>query len=454
VASNKLDQAAYFSRRTFLQAGGISAVGLGLPQLLDSRLAQAAKSGAAPAKSCIMLYMIGGPPQHETFDMKPEADVGVRGEFSPISTTVPGLDICEHLPRLARLADDYSVIRSVHHDGTFHATGVHYNLTGWKHAPRNGQPLLSRRDSPSIGSVLQQLEGGRELPAAVQLPLWITQDGPGQEWAGQHAGFLGPRYDPLIMDYKGGQPGTLPPDFVPGAVNQGARFEQRVELLRSLDRSAFSGSTPAELRSKLVQQEAMSVLHSSPKWQAFCIDDETRPTRDRFGDHHFGRSCLVARRLVEAGVRLVTVAWPITKEFTHFDTHADNFPTMKKNLPPMDQGISALLEDLTDRGLLDETLVVCTGEFGRTPSINPNGGRDHWGSVYSTLLAGGGIRGGQVYGSSDKHAALPKDNPVHVSDFVATIYHALGYDHNTKVIDYLGRPHYIVPGRPVMPLFR
>ena len=279
------------------------------------------------------------------------------------------------------------------------------------------------------------------------------RNGPGQEWAGQHAGFLGARFDPLIMDYKGGQPGTLPADFVPSVRNTGPHFERRVALLQPLDRNTFSGEANAQYRSKLFQQEAMGVLRSSPKWQAFCLDDETQTTRERFGDHDFGRSCLVARRLVEAGVRLVTVTWPIGKEFTHFDTHADNFPTMKKNLPPMDQGIAALLHDLKDRGRLDDTLVVCTGEFGRTPAINPNGGRDHWGSVYSTLLAGGGIVGGQVYGSSDKLGANPKDNPVHVSDFVATIYHALGYDRNTRVIDETGRLHYIVQGRPVMPLF-
>ncbi|MBT4866503.1 MAG: DUF1501 domain-containing protein, partial [Planctomycetaceae bacterium] len=422
MALSEVEQVENISRRVCLRAGGVSAFGLGLPQLLGSRNALGAGSSAATAKSCIMLYMIGGPPQHETFDMKPEAAVGVRGEFSPISTIVPGLQICEHLPRLAELANRYSLIRSVHHDGTFHATGVHYNLTGWKHAPRVGQPLLSRRDSPSIGGVLQQLEGGRgELPTAVQLPMWITQDGPGQEWAGQHAGYLGPRFDPLVMDYKGGQPGTLPSAFVPGTENTGSRFEQRVDLLQSLDRNRFSGKTASISHSRFIQQEAIGVLRSSPKWQAFRVDDETQTTRERFGDHDFGRSCLVARRLVEAGVRLVTVTWPLTKEFTHFDTHANNFPTMKKNLPPMDQGISALLGDLSDRGLLDETLVVCTGEFGRTPSINPNGGRDHWGSVYSTLLAGGGIRDGQVYGSSDNHGAIPKDNPVHVSDFVATI---------------------------------
>ena len=462
VDLNKLQQAQHFSRRTFLQVGSVFAGGFGWSQLARSQTATAAGKRGATAKSCIMLYMTGGPPQHETFDMKPQADAGIRGEFFPISTTVPGLQICEHLPRLARLTDHYSLIRSVHHDATFHAAGVHYNLTGWKHAPRNGQPLLSRRDSPSIGGVLQQLEpASSPLPPAVQLPMWITQDGPGQEWAGQHAGFLGPQYDPLVMDYKGsGQvfaasdspPGTLPEDFVPGSENTGARFERRLKLLRGLDQRLLAERSQDD-RSDHFEQEALGVLRAAPKWQAFCIDDETQATRERFGDHHFGRSCLVARRLVEAGVRLVTVTWPITKELPHFDTHADNFPTMKKNLPVMDQGISALLGDLLERGLLEDTLVVCTGEFGRTPVINPNGGRDHWGSVYSTMLAGGGIRGGQVYGSSDKNAATPKDSPVHVSDFVATIYHALGYDRNTKVVDFNGRPHYIVPGRPVLPLF-
>jgi len=449
--TGRIEQAAHFSRRTFLRAGGAAALGVSLPTALPRPL-QAAGPGLGKARSCIMLYMIGGPPQHETFDMKPDADENIRGEFQPIPTAVPGFQVCEYLPKLASLADTYSIIRSVHHDQTFHAAGVHYNLTGWQHAPRAGQPFLSRRDSPSIGAVLQQLEdGGKELPAAVQLPVYITQDGAGTEWAGQHAGFLGPRYDPLIMDFKGGLPGTLPKDFVPVAQNVGERFERRGKLLRRLDRNEFASASARQLASS--QREAMGVLSSSPKWQAFCIDDEPVKTRQQFGETHFGRSCLVARRLVEAGVRMVTVAWPIRPELPHFDTHAENFPTMKKNLPVMDQAIAALLSDLKDRGMLDDTLVVCTGEFGRTPVINPNGGRDHWGSVYSTMLAGGGITSGQVYGSSDKIGSQPKNNPVHVSDFVATIYHALGYDRNTRVIDYQGRPHYIVKGRPVLPLF-
>jgi hypothetical protein len=451
MTADRNEQAAFFARRTFLRAGGISALGIGLPAGLPSQPLQA-EEGLGKAKACILLYMIGGPPQHDTFDMKMDTADNIRGEFQPISTAVPGFQVCEHLPRLAGLADTYSIIRSVHHDQTFHAAGVHYNLTGWQHAPRAGQPFLSRRDSPSIGAVLQQLENrGKELPAAVQLPVYITQDGPGTEWAGQHAGYLGPRYDPLIMDFKGELPGLLPKDFLPGLQNVGERFQRRGTLLKRLDRNRpVSESVRQQANS---QREAIGVLQSSPKWQAFCIDDEPVKTRQQFGETHFGRSCLVARRLVEAGVRLVTVAWPIRPELSHFDTHAGNFPTMKKNLPVMDQAIAALLGDLKDRGMLEDTLVVCTGEFGRTPVINPNGGRDHWGSVYSTMLAGGGITSGQIYGSSDKQGAEPKDNPVHVSDFVATIYHALGYDRNTRVIDYQGRPHFIVKGRPVLPLF-
>ncbi len=446
------EQAGHFARRTFLKAGSISAGGLLLPQLLQAE--DRVRSHEPTAKSCILLYMLGGPAQHETFDMKPEAAVGIRGEFSPIATAVPGLHVCEHLPRLARLAQHYTVIRSVHHDATFHGAGVHYNLTGWEPTPRVGQPMLDRRDPPSIGGVVEYFEGKRTgLPASVQLPMWITQDGPGNEWAGQHAGFLGPTHDPLLMDFKGDRPGNLPRDFVPNQVNQGGRLGERVNLLRAIQAREQIGLTSGQQRWRFFQQGAMDVLNASASWQSFCIEEESPTTREQYGDHHFGRSCLVARRLVESGVRLVTVVWPITQATPHFDTHANHFPAMKDQLlPPMDQGIAALLEDLHSRGLLDETLVACAGEFGRTPQIDSNpkgGGRHHWGPVYSTLLAGGGVRGGSVYGQSDKRGAVPADDPVHVSDWVATIYHALGYGRDTRVVDFNGRPHYIVRGQPV-----
>jgi hypothetical protein len=456
MPSNLPAAAHLFTRRQIL-AGSLPLLGFGMPQVVAPQTAGAASRSHNPtAQACVVLYMIGGPPQHETFDMKPKAGAAIRGEFSPISTSVPGTQISEYLPRLAGLADKYTIVRSLYHDtSSFHAAGVHYNLTGRLHAPRGGQPLLSRRDSPSVGAVLQQLERRErtELPVAVQLPVWITQDGPGQEWAGQHAGFLGPKFDPFVLDYKGQPPGTLPNSFTPAEQNGGGRLGERVGLLRGVDRSQWAGLTTLDKAWSRARLESLDVLQSSHKWDAFRIDDEDASVRERYGDHDYGRSCLVARRLVEAGVRHVTVAWPISRETPHFDTHADNFPTMKKLSPVMDQGTSALLEDLRERGMLDNTLVVCVGEFGRTPVINPNGGRDHWPGVYSALIAGGGIKAGEVYGSSDINAAAPKDNPVHARDFVATIYHALGFDRNTRVIDFMGRPQFIVEGRPVRALF-
>ena len=456
MRQERIRQAKFYSRRTMLRASCLSAIGSGIHLTENIQ----AVSHKPTAKSCILLFMIGGPSQQDTFDLKPNASTEIRGEFNPIATAVPGTQISEHLPKLASMADDYTLVRSMYHSGSnFHAAGVHYNLTGWPHAPRAGQPFLSRRDTPSIGSVLTQLEGRRDrqkrhaLPTSIHLPMYITQDGAGTEWAGQHAGYLGQKYDPFFMDYKGEMPGGLPSDFVPSVENAGKRLNYRAKLLEALNKESGVAREESK-RFQQVQNEGLSVLGDSPDWQAFCLDDEPDIMRSRYGDTHFGRSCLVARRLVEKGVRFVTVTWPITKEYTHFDTHAGNYPTMRKNLPLVDQSVSALIADLKQRGMLDETLIVYTSEFGRTPVINPNGGRDHWPNVYTTMLAGGGVRSGMVYGSSDKHAAEPKDNAVHVRDFVATIYHALGYDHNTRVTDYAGRPHFVVHGKPVRSLLR
>ena len=443
-------------RRTLLQAGGISALGLALPGLLERTQLQAATTTASggTAKSCIMLYMLGGPPQQETFDLKPAAPGAARSLFAPISTSVPGTQICELLPGLARNAHRYAILRSVYHGGNalFHGAGVHYNLTGWPNYPREGEPLIDRRDSPGVGAVLQQLCGDHNgLPAAVQLPMWITQDGPGREWAGQHAGNLGRKYDPLIMAYEGTSlPGTLPPGFARRDDVDAERLQRRLELLRAVGEQRVSGDTATAREWTAYQAQALDVLNSTKAWRAFSIDDEQPATRARYGDDTLGRSCLVARRLVEAGVRLVTVV------FIGWDTHADHLAqTRDKLLPPLDRAFSALLEDLDERGLLSETLVAWTGEFGRTPAMNGNtpAGRDHWARVYSTVLAGGGVRGGQVYGRSDNLAGDPADSPVHVSEFVATIYHALGYGQDTQVVDVFGRPHFIVPGRPVLDLF-
>jgi hypothetical protein len=463
------------ARRTFLHAGALSAVGLSLPQVLSGRsVAVAGPTQSAPptggsAKTCILLYMLGGPPQQETFDLKPEAPGTARSLFKPIATNVPGIEICELLPDVARQADRLAILRSVHHGGNalFHGAGVHYNLTGWPNFPREGEPFMDRRDYPGIGAVLNHLREPRQgLPVSVQLPMWITQDGPGREWAGQHAGFLGRAYDPLVMDYgylklnvdfnnaspqgEASLPGTLPPGFTLRDEIGRDRLGRRLELQQNLARPQVGDGTRLVRDWTKYQAQALDVLGAASTWRAFAIDDESPALRARYGDDRLGRSCLVARRLVEAGVTLVTVI------FGGWDTHSHHLEhTRDWLLPPLNRAFAALLDDLADRGLLDSTLVAWTGEFGRTPAINGNSppGRDHWARVYSTALAGGGVQGGQVYGKSDNLAADPKDNPVHVSDFVATIYHALGYDGETEVVDSFGRPQRIVAGRPVLSLF-
>jgi hypothetical protein len=443
------------NRRTFLHAGALVPLGLGLADALRLRAApRAASPGGGKAKACILLFMTGGPAQQETFDPKPDAPEGTRGEFRPIATNVPGIQISEHLPMLARLADRYAILRSVYHGSDTHGVGVHYNLTGLRHTPRSGgEPQLDRRDPPGIGGVVRQLRGDRNrLPAAVQLPRPVG-DQNNAMWAGQHAGFLGPKYDPLFLFDETWKPGDILPGFAPAGGVDRDRQTARANLLAAVQAKRPS-SLPVEQDFDRFQQLAFDVLRSGPAWKAFRLDDERPGVLERYGDNRFGRSCLVARRLVQAGVGLVTVPWMFKHSEQNFDTHSKNFPKMKDRLlPPVDRAFSALIEDLEERGLLEQTLIAWTGEFGRTPKINKGGGRDHWGRVYSTVLAGGRIRGGQVYGRSDRQGGLPRDNPVHVSDFFATMYHALGYGSDSHAIDPAGRPFFFVQGKPVPGLF-
>ena len=457
-------------RRAFLKAGSLGSIGLTLPSLLANRadarpaITPVAKN-AQRAKSCILLFATGGPAGQETFDPKNEANDGYRGEFQSIPTTVPGIEICEHLPLMAQQAHRYAIIRSTYHGSGTHGVGVHYNLSGLAHTPRSGgEPQNSRLDPPSISGVMRQLRGDRNgLPGAVQLPSRIG-DQNNFQWAGQSAGLVGAKFDPLMLIEESWNPGTMPPGFLPPTEVDIARHRHRADLLRHMDEhgsiaaqqasaSSSAGHESTE-RYQRFRDQALSILEAQSAWDAFLLERESPAMISRYGDNKFGRSCLVARRLIEAGVSLVTVPWMYLHSTKNFDTHSAHFKVMKDMLlPPVDRAFSALLEDLEERGLLDDTLVVWTGEFGRTPKINSGAGRDHWGRVYSTVLAGGGIKGGQVYGSSDRIGGDPKDNPVHVRDFYATIYHALGFDRGTRVLDPSGRPHYFIEGHPVMKLF-
>jgi hypothetical protein len=425
-----------------------------------SLLGFAAQAGASEqtatstkGKSLILLYMTGGPAQQETFDPKPDAPEGTRGEFKPTATSVPGIQICEHLPLLAKQAHHYAIIRSTWHGSDTHGVGVHYNLTGLKHAPRQaGEPQVDRRDPPCIGAVIRQLHGDRNgLPGAVQLPRQVG-DQNNAYWGGQHAGFLGPKFDPLFLHDEAWIPGDPLPGFAPLADVNADRQTARTDLLNAMQAKRAGSDFDNDFAR--FQRQALEMLSSSAAWKAFRLDDEKPGTIDRYGNNRFGRSCLVARRLVEAGVGCITVPWTFKQSEQNFDTHGKHFPKMKeKLLPVIDRAMAALLDDLTDRGLLDSTLVAWTGEFGRTPKINGGGGRDHWGRVYSTMLAGAGIKGGQIIGKSTKDGGLPADDAVHVTDFFATMYYALGFTSADAVKDVSGRPHHFMQGNPVRRLF-
>jgi Protein of unknown function (DUF1501) len=438
-----------------LHAGGLGFLGLTLPDLLAANAVRAAAGvGGAfgKAKACILLFMWGGPSQLDTWDPKPDAPVEVRGEFKPIATRTPGIRISEHFPRLAQLSNRYAVIRSMTHDDPAHLSSVHHILTG-RHAPRvkSDADPPSRRDWPHIGSVLAWLR-----PAATCLPPFITMPwivshpaAPGGIAPGQNAGWLGPGYDPFVLT---GDP-NAPTYTVAGLAGPGQAsvtdLEARKGLLARLDAQAALGPALSTF-----QQRALDLLCSPRARRAFDLNQEPDRIRSRYGRHIHGQCLLLARRLVEAGVQLVCVNWHQDHHF-FWDTHGNNFASLKHRLmPPADQGFSALLEDLEQRGLLAETLVAWVGEFGRSPIISrQSAGREHHPWCYSAVLAGGGIQGGRLYGRSDRLAAHPAENPVSPADFAATLYHALGVAPDRVVKDHEGRPMPLTEGVPIEKLF-
>jgi hypothetical protein len=455
------------SRREILRAGGLGLLGLNLPTLLQARerSASTGSSGFGRAKACILLFMWGGPAQQETWDLKPDAPEQVRGEFRPIATNVPGTRISEHFPLLARRVDKLAIIRSVHHADVNHTTATHELLTG-RPIPRLGGGPVGE-DWPHYGSVLAHLNRGKErtpLPPFVQM-MPVSLDGAPrfvEESHGQGAGCLGPALNPFSFDQDLNRT-AAPVDFrLPVDVSPG-RYEDRRRLLQSVEEQARQLERSAEARTMSGHYvRAHDLLTHRHALEAFDLEREDPRLRDRYGRHTHGQAALQARRLVEAGVPLVTVFWQndgTTNVSVYWDTHNRNFIDLKTRLmPPADQAFSALLDDLEARGLLDETLVVWTGEFGRTPRVGQavvggagagKDGRDHWPHCFSTVLAGAGIRGGVVHGASDRWAAFPALDPVTPADVAATIYHALGINPALELKDPFGRPFTLCLGTPI-----
>lgn len=447
------------SRRTFLCAGSLGAVGLSLPQFLHAKTPGVSPlSGFGRAKRCILLFLTGGPPQLDTFDLKPMAPAEIRGELRPIVTNVSGIQIGELCPHLARQADKYCIVRSVTHPDTVHTSAGYTMLTGAPHPKANAKTAADIRptpdDHPHLGALLAKFHpprGGE--PAFASLPE-IIKDAAVNEFPGQSAGFLGKTYDPFRIDADEPRTGFRLPDIVLPSHMTARRLDDRQMLLAQLDRAAQQIDEGGEVEG--MYRRAFDLIRSPAVPRAFHLDQEPERTRGAFGAHLFGQGCLLARRLLEAGIPLVTVYWHYEgpDDSPVWDTHENNFPHLRRRLvPPADQAIAALLEDLSARGMLADTLVIVIGEFGRTPKINKKGGRDHWPHAQSILLAGAGIHGGTVYGSSDRIGAYPATSPLTPLDLMATWLHLLGISPESEVQDRTGRPLKACDGTPVQGLF-
>jgi len=471
IKGNKARLCDGVSRRDFVRVGGLGALGLGLPQLLQAE-AQAAeiakrvgKTGKSP-KNCILFFLMGGQSQLDMWDMKPDAPEQIRGEFRPIGTNVPGIQICEHMPLLAKRADKYAIVRSMTHHIKNHAPAGYYALTG--NAPKRDVNNfgLNFDDYPALGSVVSLMSPTKKpVPSYVQLSPSLVGD-TGIQMPGLHAAILGPQYDPLRVSTDPNDPQFQVEELsLPQGVGDD-RLTARRSLLQVVE-NEFPLLQEAPGLDKMSQfyQRAFNLVTSPEARKAFDLGQESPKLRERYGRNIYAQQCLLARRLVESGVRLVTIVWggAINMPADFWDTHQGNFSKQKdKLLPVFDQCYSALLDDLEQRGILDDTLVVAMGEFGRTPrvgQITANGGtdatgRDHWPFCYSITMAGAGIKGGQTIGKSDETTYTYEERPVTPEDLAATVYHAMGIDPRAEVHDQLKRPIPIVRnGEPVYELW-
>jgi hypothetical protein len=448
-----MPSAPAINRRTLLRLSAVG--GLTLPSFLRASASEGLRPSLAKdasfgrAKRCLILFLTGGPPQHDTFDPKPDAPAEVRGEFLPIQTSVPGVRLSELCTNLAKQADKFRIVRSVTHADTVHTSAGYTMLTGVLHPKANAksatdiQPLGA--DHPHIGSLLAKVRPPASGPAFVSLPE-IIKDAGVNEFPGQGAGFIGKRFDPFRIE---GDPKTgafrlpdveLPPD-VPAM-----RLLDRQALLAKLDRRTDTPDRDA------FNDRAYDLIRSPAVHRALKLDREPANVREAYGPHLFGQGCLLGRRLLEAGVPLVTVYWHYEgpDDSPVWDTHENNFRHLRTRLmPPTDKALAFLFADLAARGLLSDTLVVVMGEFGRSPRVNKNAGREHWPQVQSILLAGAGIRGGSVYGSSDRIGGHPAECPVSPIDLTATFLHLLGVPSDVEIHDSAGRPYRACHGTPV-----
>ena len=445
------------SRRRLLSQMA-TAFGGGLPSFLQLRnLAAEPNATAGKAKSCIIVYCWGGMSHHETWDLKPEAPREIRGEFLPIETATPGITIGEHMPLLAQQTNKLAIIRSIHHDDSAHGRGMYWNLTGHR-PPRVGNIPPMRADWPSLPAMVSKFrEAPKGVPNSVRLPYPMVDNGTLQ--AGEYGGWLGAKYDPIVIRTPAGEEfGGVSRALGSQVLNLGdvdtARLTARTQLRSSLE-GGISQDDDFESFSHF-RSLADDILLSSAVKTAYDLDREDPQIRVTYGNHIGGQSMLLARRLTEAGVPIVQVCCAAGDlngaSGDMWDTHSDNFNRLKNRLLPVfDRGLSALLTDLSDRGTLDETLVAVLTDFGRTPRVNGGAGRDHYPNVYSVALAGGGIKGGQVYGSSDDNGAFPRDHPCGPPDVHATMFHCLGISPRAVIRDVLGRPFPVSDGN-VLPI--
>ena len=430
------------TRRDFLHVGALSTLGLGLTDLFNLK----ALGAVDPQRemNCIFLFLVGGPSQLDTWDMKPNAPAEIRGPYKPIPTNADGIQVSEIFPRMARQADKYSLVRTVYHTAAaVHDTGHQLMQTG--------RLFQGGLEHPHAGCVVGKLWGPRQnLPPHVLLPRPIGPTG-GNMPHGQNAGYLGKAFDPFVLNADPSRPDfevrdLLPPDYI-----SSIRMEKRKQLRAIVDGAVenLERSEDARLLDSSFHQ-AYTLISSAEARQAFDISQEREETRRRYGLNKFGQSCLLARRLIEGGVRFVTINMfeTVFNEIT-WDIHG-SAPFSPINCytnlvgPMFDNGFTSLIEELDERGMLENTMVVAMGEFGRTPKINPAGGRDHWPACYTVIFSGGGIQGGRVVGTSDELAAVPKDRPVTPAEVVATVYHGLGIDLETELQGPQGRPVPIV----------